>query len=447
MENKNGITLMILVITIILLLILAGISVLLVIDNTGILSKSTKAIEENRMLEAKEKIELSWAACESEYLSGKAADSSIDGKDIFTRENLNKHLSGEGTIKDVKYAENGKSYLTYVDNSNVYTFSIDNSGNIKLSNKTIIIGYFETDYMYNDNHILAIENEFEVDSIEIKDEKLDIKYFSDDEIKNVSLNIVDTYNFNCIDCKELLENDEITPGIVINSNNKIIKDFSECKFEDSYYIVALESEQELQYLLNGNYIIDTGIWLKDWFEKPAIDLSDFCGYYNLTMVPYYCTIYRKISENTEIIFDSKYLQNDFNEAINLFDEIKNLQNISITLDKLENSKTKSITCENSEYKAILHYTIGYEDYPAFSTIWVNDTGSYEFCDISKKLYDIGRIEPYKIKNKVTNKTVKYSSLKTELENDIDNYESICAKYMYYMEEKIHILRQGNKINI
>ena len=95
----------------------------------------------------------------------------------------------------------------------------------------------------------------------------------------------------------------------------------------------------------------------------------------------------------------------------------------------------------------MRYTIGYEDYPAFSTTWINDTGSYEFCAISKKLYDIGRIAPDKIKNKLTNKTVKYSSLINELEDNNDNYETICAKYMYYIEEKIHILKQGSRINI
>ena len=67
--NKNkGITLIALVITIIVLLILAGISIATLTGENGLLSKATTAKEETKKAEIREEIELAIAAIQAEEL-------------------------------------------------------------------------------------------------------------------------------------------------------------------------------------------------------------------------------------------------------------------------------------------------------------------------------------------------------------------------------------------
>ena len=68
--NKNeGITLIALVITIIVLLILAGISIATLTGENGLLSKATTAKEETKKAEIREEIELAIIAIQAEELS------------------------------------------------------------------------------------------------------------------------------------------------------------------------------------------------------------------------------------------------------------------------------------------------------------------------------------------------------------------------------------------
>ena len=58
LESKKGITLVALVITIVVLLILAGVSINLVVGNQGILTKTKKADEDAKQAAIKEQIDL-----------------------------------------------------------------------------------------------------------------------------------------------------------------------------------------------------------------------------------------------------------------------------------------------------------------------------------------------------------------------------------------------------
>lgn len=69
MERNKGITLIALVITIIILLILAGIALTLVIGDNGILNKTKIATEEYKKVEVKEAIELAIADIQAEKIS------------------------------------------------------------------------------------------------------------------------------------------------------------------------------------------------------------------------------------------------------------------------------------------------------------------------------------------------------------------------------------------
>ena len=67
LKKEKGITLIALVITILVLLILAGIAISMVVGNNGIMNKTTTAVEEHRNATAEEEIALAWANCEVDY--------------------------------------------------------------------------------------------------------------------------------------------------------------------------------------------------------------------------------------------------------------------------------------------------------------------------------------------------------------------------------------------
>ena len=65
MKNSKGITLIALVITIIVLLVLSGVSLSLVLGDNGVINKAQNATTETRNAEEKEKIEMAVAAAQT----------------------------------------------------------------------------------------------------------------------------------------------------------------------------------------------------------------------------------------------------------------------------------------------------------------------------------------------------------------------------------------------
>ena len=449
MKSKSGITLVALVITIIVLLILVGVSIYLTIGNNGILSKTKDSVTTNKIAIAKEDIEEAWESCETLYWEEWTLNSSIKKSRIFTKGNLDKFLDDKGFVKDFIYNENDKSYLVYVINetNEEYRFLIDNQGKVELKNKTITFENFENDYTYNDTPVLCINEEFEFESIKINGNKLDAKIFIEGDEEEISLDVIkDVYSFDCLDCSEILGYDEVLPGIIIDTKSKIINDFSKCDFNDSYYVIAIYSDEDLSNILNGNYFIDYGFWVGSWLNTPNAAVSDLLGYHNLVTVPYWCSIVDKTVGNSEKLFDIGYSDEEFEDAIALFEEIKNTNNVSTSVENADDYNIKSITCETDRYIAILSYTIGYEDSPAFYTVWENGKGTYNYYLLSTPIYDLeNNIPPYSIRNKTTKSYEDYSNVLEEIENS-DNPEDIYNKYEYYREMKFHILKEG-KINL
>ena len=66
-KSESGITLIALVITIIVLLILAGVSISLVVGDNGVLKQASNAVIVNRTASAKEEIELAFVTAQADY--------------------------------------------------------------------------------------------------------------------------------------------------------------------------------------------------------------------------------------------------------------------------------------------------------------------------------------------------------------------------------------------
>lgn len=99
MKKENGITLIALVITIIVLLILAGISIAMLTGENGILSKATKAGRETILAEQKEEVVLAINALTTEYYDEKYVSNKTMDKGLA--EYVITGLQEEGSLNNV----------------------------------------------------------------------------------------------------------------------------------------------------------------------------------------------------------------------------------------------------------------------------------------------------------------------------------------------------------
>ena len=126
LKNKNGITLIALVVTIVVLLILAGVTLNLVLDNNGIIQKSKEARSETIVADEKSKVEMAYLSAALKKLGDTVTaeelqeelDSSVGaGKTVVTS-------NGDGTL-NVLFNETGHNYN--VDEGTVEKVEIDNT--------------------------------------------------------------------------------------------------------------------------------------------------------------------------------------------------------------------------------------------------------------------------------------------------------------------------------
>lgn len=111
MKNQRGITLIALVITIIVLLILAGVSIAMLTGDNGILSNATRSVAETNIAEDREAAALDLNAAYTEYMDAKYAGDGVDGTflDFLVDDNGTKYLK-DSAHYDV-------DYVAYSDNS------------------------------------------------------------------------------------------------------------------------------------------------------------------------------------------------------------------------------------------------------------------------------------------------------------------------------------------
>ena len=93
MKNQKGITLVALVVTIIVLIILAGISINLLLGKNGLITKAQEAKKQQKIAEIKEKISLELSAAETD---------AIIRNENLEEEQLNDIVSKYGTLQDDK---------------------------------------------------------------------------------------------------------------------------------------------------------------------------------------------------------------------------------------------------------------------------------------------------------------------------------------------------------
>ena len=123
MRNQKGITLIALVITIIVLLILAGVSIAMLTGQNGVLTRATEAQSDTEVAEVVERMNLELNAIYADVLAGK--DISKDETSSYLVA-INTNLNGQATAAydasndnkiNITATVNGKSLSGYVDAS------------------------------------------------------------------------------------------------------------------------------------------------------------------------------------------------------------------------------------------------------------------------------------------------------------------------------------------
>ena len=121
-KNSNGITLIALVITIIVLLILAGVSIAFLTGDNGILTQANKSKEENTKGKEKEVISL---AVQSLGIASNQKNEMLN----INSENLKNQMISDGNKNIITEDINGSTKITFTDSKNQYF--VDASGNIE----------------------------------------------------------------------------------------------------------------------------------------------------------------------------------------------------------------------------------------------------------------------------------------------------------------------------
>lgn len=108
MKKQNGITLIALVITIIVLLILAGVSIAMLTGENGILNKATTSVSATKIAEAKEAAQLDVNTKMADYYDAKYTNGTTTYADFAAYLAANKLVSSDTNLYTVD-ATNGKT--------------------------------------------------------------------------------------------------------------------------------------------------------------------------------------------------------------------------------------------------------------------------------------------------------------------------------------------------
>ena len=82
-KKQEGITLIALVITIIVLLILAGVSISLVVGNNGVLTQASTAVVNDKIANAREALNMALAATETKFYSQRVNNSALTRETVY----------------------------------------------------------------------------------------------------------------------------------------------------------------------------------------------------------------------------------------------------------------------------------------------------------------------------------------------------------------------------
>ena len=131
-QKQKGITLIALVISIIVMLILAGVSLNAIIGDNGILTQARTAVGKTRQAQALEEVTIAWTGLIAEYYSDWSGDTGVTFSGIVNKANLQKYVQQTGTIDDVTVETTDTWIIEYTSNdqNDTYMFLAEENGKV-----------------------------------------------------------------------------------------------------------------------------------------------------------------------------------------------------------------------------------------------------------------------------------------------------------------------------
>ena len=130
MRNQKGITLVALVITIIVLLILAGVSISLVLGNNGVLTQASNAVDTNEKATVKQNVEMGVASCVANYWAAYSTNTTAKIQTYITSTEIAKSCPGDTVEFTTPVATATSVTVKYTTaKGNKYTVVLTISGN------------------------------------------------------------------------------------------------------------------------------------------------------------------------------------------------------------------------------------------------------------------------------------------------------------------------------
>ena len=133
LKNTKGITLIALVVTIVVLLILAGVSINLVLDNNGIIQKGKDAKSATIVADEKSKVEMAYVSAAVKKLG-----------DAVTADELQEELDASVGIGKTVVTSNGDGTLNVLFNATGNNYSVDNGAVEKIEIDNTKMAMFDT---------------------------------------------------------------------------------------------------------------------------------------------------------------------------------------------------------------------------------------------------------------------------------------------------------------
>ncbi len=427
LNDKKGITLIALIITIIVLLILAGVSINMITGDDGLIAKAGSAKERTAVEQVEEELKLKIADLKTEQL-GKISNAEI--------EDLIKTYDKDGKIKS---DDNGK----YIETEDGYRIDVSDIFVGNMTKSTIRLAYFEEN-VYEELPILETSEKINLDIFEIKDLKLFVGTdIGNGNIQSLELDIhKGEYDFDYIDIAPFFEEDYVMPSILVDSNWKVCSDLSGYIGADDYHLILLTSESDIEILKTSNYYTAYSFWLDGWYNDPTLYNIDLIGTNGI-----YADIYwYYIEKDGEIIYDVGYLNEGFEEAKELAENLKNMDGAEV--NKTERNDL-SIECEG--YTVTAGACLYYDGCPIFT----NRRGSLNYDawvfgpqTIFDATYSAAR-QPARIRNKTTLVDISSNEFLEKFESyigvDEDGLIDWVNSHEYYLEDKFYAMNNGKAI--
>ncbi|MCI8444764.1 MAG: hypothetical protein HFJ37_06455 [Clostridia bacterium] len=137
MKNNKGITLIALVITIIVLLILAGVSIAMLTGNNGVLTQAKNASSDTKVAEAKESVSLKVNELVSEFYEEKYVNSNTAAEMASVKTYIEANLTSEEGLYNYDTANKTITIIPVNREGKQETGTIDADGAITWTNPTV----------------------------------------------------------------------------------------------------------------------------------------------------------------------------------------------------------------------------------------------------------------------------------------------------------------------